>query len=173
MSASSLFMAIFNTVNSKFTNSMMSEIRTKSGNTQSAERIYITFIRTILTEMKLTFTEAGSQQPYDFRVVVPDSGDILKLEAKKTDTFTIYFNDTCPSVDSYYLIFFTGKSYKRKPDIPSKIIGVNGSEFIKQCPWIEDYKKDLDTLKKKYKQVDGPMTVYPRPTFKSDIKFLL
>ena len=72
---------------------------------------------------------------------------------------------------SYSLL---GKTYKRKEDISSKIIGVNGSEFIKQCPWIEDYKTELDILKKKIRRkTRRTMSVYPRPTFKSDIRFLL
>ena len=171
--ANKLFHAIYQKVKDSFTRNMMVDIRTKHGDTQKAERIYITFIREILNEMNLTFSEAGSQQPYDFRINIPGGEDVLKLEAKKTDSLTIYFNDTCPSPDAYYIIFFTGKTYARKDDIPSKIIGVNGSEFIKQCPWIEEYKADLDALKQKYKMVEGPMTVYPRPTFKSDISFLL
>ena len=172
--AAKLFQTIYKRVKETFTQEMMNSIRTKSGDTQKAERIYISEIRKILTTMKLTFTEAGSQQPFDFRVNIPDSDGILKLEAKKTDSFSIYFNDTCPSDDSFYIIFFTGKIYKRKEDIPSKIIGVNGSEFIEQCPWIEDYKADLEILKQKYAGCQvGPMSVYPRPTFKSDIKFLL
>ena len=168
-----LFNEIYQKVKDTFSSEMNEQIRTKSGNTQNAERIYITFIRGILTEMDLTFSEAASQQPYDFRITIPGSDEILKLEAKKTDNFNIFFNDTCPYKDSYYLIFYTGKKYKKKTDIPSKIIGVNGYEFIKQCPWIEQFREKLEILKKEFKDLEGPMSVYPRPTYKSCIKFLL
>ena len=168
-----LFNTIYQKVKDKFSSEMNEQIRTKNGNTQKAERIYITFIRDILNEMNLTFTEASSQQPYDFRITIPESDEILKLEAKKTDNFNIFFNDTCPTKDSYYIIFYTGKKYKNKKDIPFKIICVNGYEFIKQCPWIEQYREKLEILKKEFKDQEGPMSVYPRPTYKSSIHFLL
>ena len=76
-----LFNEIYQKVKDTFSSEMNEQIRTKSGNTQNAERIYITFIRGILTEMDLTFSEASSQQPYDFRITIPGSDEILKLEA--------------------------------------------------------------------------------------------
>jgi hypothetical protein len=123
--------------------------------------------------MNLKFTEAGSQQPYDFRIELPETNQILNLEIKKTDNYVIYFNDTCPSENAYYVIIFTGKTYKRKESIQPCIIGVNGIEFIHQCPWIKEYSQELNLLKEKYKNMPGNMSVYPRPTYKSDIKFLM
>jgi hypothetical protein len=172
--ASTLFKQILVKVKQCFASSdLFGQIRTQKGNTQTAERIYISCIRKILNEMGLTFKEAGSQQPYDFRINIPDSEDILKLEAKKTDSFNIYFNDTCPTEEAYYMIFFTGKVYKTKDSIPARILGVNGSVFTAKCPWIKDYASELSILKEKYRHMSGNMSVYPRPTYKSDIRFLI
>ena len=56
---------------------------------------------------------------------------------------------------------------------------MNGEEFVKDSPWIEDYIRDITAIKDKYgrgenkKLLEGIMEVYPRPTFKADIsKFL-
>jgi len=105
----------------------------------------------------------------------------VNLEIKKTDNIVIYFNDTCPSKDIYYVIFFTGKEYKRTPDknILPKLLYINGYEFVKDSPWIATYIDELTALKDKYargpnkKNLAGIMEVYPRPTFKANIaKFL-
>ena len=87
--------------------------KTEKGNTQISERIIIQKIGDILDSMGLNYVEAGSQQSKDFRNV----GNIdLNIEVKKTDNTTIYFNDTCPSKDIYYVILFTGKQYKKTPE---------------------------------------------------------
>ena len=148
-------------------------LKTKAGNTQSPERTLIDKIRSGLTDMNLSFQEAGSQQSKDFRNV---GGVDLDIEVKKTDSFTVYFNDTCPSKDIYYIIVFTGKTYSTKQDIPPKIIFVNGQEFIKDSPWITEYHRDITRLKDKYargeakKMLPGIMEVYPRPTYKANIE---
>ena len=56
---------------------------------------------------------------------------------------------------------------------------MNGEEFVKDSPWIEDYICEITAIKDKYglgenkKRLEGIMEVYPRPTFKADIsKFL-
>jgi hypothetical protein len=56
---------------------------------------------------------------------------------------------------------------------------MNGEEFVKDSPWIEDYIQEITRIKDKYgrgenkKCLEGIMEVYPRPTFKADIsKFL-
>lgn len=155
----------------------LTSLRTNSGNTQNSERLLIARIRDSLSDMGLTFQEAGSQQSRDFR----DVGGIgLDIEVKKTDSFTIYFNDTCPSSNIYYITVFTGKTYKTKPDIPPKIIYCNGSEFIQDSPWIQEYQQAIDKLKDQYargagrKNLSGIMEVYPRPTYKANIsKFIL
>ena len=152
--------------------------KTEKGNTQVSERVVIEKIRVILTGMELSFEEAGSQQSKDFRNV---GGIGLNIEIKKTDNPVVYFNDTCPNKDIWYIIFFTGKEYKRKPEnnIPAKLLYINGEEFIKDSPWLEEYIQEITALKDKYargaakKQLAGIMEVYPRPTFKGNIsKFL-
>lgn len=152
--------------------------KTEKGNTQVSERVVIEKIREVLTALELTFQEAGSQQSKDFRNV---GGIGLDIEIKKTDNPVIYFNDTCPSKDIYYIVLFTGKEYKRTPEknIPSKLLFINGEEFIQDSPWIHEYIEQLTILKDKYargenkKNLAGIMEVYPRPTFKANIsKFL-
>ena len=152
--------------------------KTEKGNTQVSERVVIEKIRVILTGMELIFEEAGSQQSKDFRNV---GGIGLNIEIKKTDNPVVYFNDTCPNKDIWYIIFFTGKEYKRKIEnnIPAKLLYINGEEFIKDSPWLEEYIQEITALKDKYargaakKQLAGIMEVYPRPTFKGNISRFL
>jgi hypothetical protein len=152
--------------------------KTEKGNTQVSERVVIEKIRVILTGMELSFEEAGSQQSKDFRNV---GGIGLNIEIKKTDNPVVYFNDTCPNKDIWYIIFFTGKEYKRKPEnnIPAKLLYINGEEFIKDSPWLGEYIQEITALKDKYargaakKQLAGIMEVYPRPTFKGNISRFL
>jgi|TARA_B110000967_G_scaffold194346_1_gene222773 hypothetical protein len=162
------------TVNEEFIKST----KTEKGNTQISERVVIEKIREVLSSLELTFEEAGSQQSKDFRNV---GGIGLNIEIKKTDNPVIYFNDTCPNKDIYYVVFFTGKEYKRTPEknILPILLYINGEEFIKDSPWIQDYIDALTALKDKYargenkKKLSGIMEVYPRPTFKANIsKFL-
>ena len=152
--------------------------KTEKGNTQISERVVIEKIRDVLKMLELTFQEAGSQQSKDFRNV---GGIGLDIEIKKTDNPVIYFNDTCPSKDIYYIVLFTGKEYKRTPEknIPAKLLFINGEEFIHDSPWIHEYIEELTILKDKYargenkKNLAGIMEVYPRPTFRANIsKFL-
>jgi frataxin-like iron-binding protein CyaY len=154
-----------------FTNDMFEQIKTQNGKTQNSETIYKKVIEKVLENMKLTYKKASSQQPADYRIQIGDK--ILLLEIKKTDSLNIFFNDTCPSKELYYIIIFSGKKYKTKKDIKPQIIGINGVVFIEKCPWINDYKIELQKLKDKYKNMIGNMSVYPRPTYKSDIRFLL
>jgi hypothetical protein len=148
--------------------------KTMKGNTQVSERGVITKIKEVLDGMGLSYTEAGSQQSKDFRNV---GGIGLNIEIKKTDNDTIYFNDTCPSNDIYYIIIYTGKEYKRKVEnnVKPQICYLNGDDFLKDSPWIADYIADITALKDKYargenkKQLTGIMSVYPRPTFKASI----
>ena len=173
-----VFNAIFKLLKHNFNIDDLKKLKTKKGNTQNSERSYIKIIKTILNDMGLTFKEAGTQQSKDFRIRIKNNL-ILHMECKKTDKFKIYFNDTCPTKDIYYIIIFTGKEYKRKSSIKPQIIRVNGDVFFKKSPWVEDYKKDIEYLKDKWgrgenaKKLCGPMSVYPRPTYKTDIRFLL
>ena len=152
--------------------------KTENGNTQISERFIIHKIGAILDSMGLSYVEAGSQQSKDFR----DVGNTgLNIEVKKTDSASIYFNDTCPCKDIYYVILFTGKEYKRTPEknIPPQLLFINGEEFIKDAPWLENYISEINALKDKYargpnkKGLSGIMEVYPRPTFKANISSFL
>ena len=174
--------ALFNRITSKLGEvvsvDFIKSTKTEKGNTQVSERVVIEKIREVLTSLELTFDEAGSQQSKDFQNV---GGIGLNIEIKKTDSPVIYFNDTCPTKDIYYVIFFTGKEYKRTPEknIPPTLLYINGEEFIQDSPWIADFEAELSALKDKYargenkKKLSGIMEVYPRPTYKANIaKFL-
>jgi hypothetical protein len=174
-----LFNQITNHLDENIDEEFIKSTKTEKGNTQVSERVVIDKIRTILSGMELTFDEAGSQQSKDFRNV---GGIGLNIEVKKTDNPMIYFNDTCPTKDIWYIIFFTGKEYKKKPEnnIPPKLLYINGEEFVKDSPWLEEYIQEITALKDKYargpakKMLAGIMEVYPRPTFKGNIsRFLI
>ena len=163
----------------------ISNIITVNGNTQIKERLSITYIKDILDNMNLNYTEAGSQQSKDFRNVFKLVKSLsINIEVKKTDSFTILFNDTLPSVDIYYIILFTGKKNNRNPNnnIPQQIIFINGYDLIKDdLELLMEYKEDIEYLKNKWarKKCNNKansfkhFSVYPRPTFKTDIKYLL
>jgi len=173
-----LFNQIINHLDENIDEEFIKSTKTEKGNTQVSERVVIDKIRTILSGMELTFDEAGSQQSKDFRNV---GGIGLNIEVKKTDNPMIYFNDTCPTKDIWYIIFFTGKEYKKKPEnnIPPKLLYINGEEFVKDSPWLEEYIQEITALKDKYargpakKMLAGIMEVYPRPTFKANISRFL
>ena len=42
-------------------------LKTQNGNTQNSERITINIVKNILDKLNFNYTEASSQQPYDFR----------------------------------------------------------------------------------------------------------
>ena len=178
MAQQALFDQIKQRMNEEVNEEFIKSTKTEKGNTQVSERTVIEKIRQVLTSLSLTFEEAGSQQSKDFRNV---GGIGLSIEVKKTDNPIIYFNDTCPSKDIYYIIFFTGKEYKRTPEknVPPCLRYINGEEFIKDSPWIVDYIAELTALKDKYargenkKKLAGIMEVYPRPTFKANISRFL
>jgi len=153
--------------------------RTAKGYTQKSERYVIAKMKEVLDGMGLTYQEAGSQQSKDFRNV---GGIGLNIEIKKSDKNLIYFNDTCPSENIYYIVLFTGKQYTKTPEknIPPQLCFMNGAEFLVGAEeWIEKYKADMDVIKDKYargenkKKLPGIMSVYPRPTFKANISSFL
>ena len=147
-------------------------LRTRHGNTQSVERIYIEKIGKILTDMGLDYTSAGSQQSKDFRNI---GGTGLNIEVKKTDSFKIKCNDTCPTRDIDYVIIYTKESRRYSP----QIVYINGQDILDTSPWVPDYFKGLDTMKNTYgrgdnkKNLPGMISVYPRPNIDVNIKCLL
>ena len=174
-------------------NMLSSTLKTKDGDTQTCERSYISVVSGILDEMKLTYTQAGSQQPYDFRIRMPGHEDfnpsdadirnhnlthngeqgMLLLECKKTDSVKIICNDTVPSDQAFYLILGTKKKNKKKSNKPAFILGVNGYELIESSPWLRTYKNEVNMLKEKYKDMEGTVSVYPRPNISVNVQPIL
>tara|TARA_B110000967_G_C18824949_1_gene530820 strand:- start:711 stop:1244 length:534 start_codon:yes stop_codon:yes gene_type:complete len=168
----SIFETIQNLLKTNINKYFIESLKTKKGNTQNAERIYIQKIKDIFDENNITYEEASSQQSKDFRNI---NNTGLNLECKKTDSVTIYFNDTCPNKDIDYFIIFTGnKTY------PPQLVFINGQKIVEtSMSWIDDYTHELTQLKDKYcrgenkKNLCGMMEVYARPTYKANIVCLL
>lgn len=169
-----LFNKITSLVKDNITKEKLTSYMTKSGNTQTTERSVITDIKEIFDNNNISYEEAGSQQSKDFRKVYGIDG--FDIEIKKTDTTNIYFNDTCPNSGIYYIVFVTGAKNKK---IKPQLLFINGEEFVKDSPWIYEYQRKIDKLKDKYargenkQKLSGIMSVYPRPTYKADIRSFL
>lgn len=166
-----IFKIIAKEVINKFetNDNLYTKIITKKGNTQDAESKYIDIIVDVLNDQGISFSKAGSQQPYDFRNVASNLGIYdMNIEVKKSDSYTIKCNDTCPSSKCYYIIILT--KYK-------KIICINGYDLLGGCTWVYDYLEDVNNLKQKYKkdknQKNGPVSVYPRPNIDINVKQFL
>lgn len=169
MNKQELFNIIQKECKSRLTIEWIMSVKTIDGNTQSGEQKVINKIIEILDDMNISYIRAGSQQPKDFRNI----GKIgLDIEIKKTNNTKIYFNDTCPSSDIYYIILHTSKKYPQ-------VLYLNGSEFFEDCSWINEYQRELNILKDKYargenkKKLSGVISVYPRPTYTADIRRFL
>lgn len=167
-----LFRTICAKVDTLVTSEFINSTKTCAGNTQTSERQIIQKVREVLDAMNLTYKEAGSQQSKDFR----DIDNVgLNIEIKKTDTEMVYFNDTCPTEEIYYIIFVTGKEFKRKPCRPAMCLYLNGIDFTKGSHWLTDYIAWIEDGKNRFargenkKALPGIMEVYPRPTFKANI----
>uniref|UniRef100_A0A6C0CGZ6 Uncharacterized protein n=1 Tax=viral metagenome TaxID=1070528 RepID=A0A6C0CGZ6_9ZZZZ len=153
-------------------------LKTNKGNTQNTERLSINFIKKCLESLNYSYKEAGSQQSKDFRNI---NNIGLNIEVKKTDSTTVYFNDTLPSPDIFYIIIFTGSKFKKKENISPKIIFINGYELCKNDLYLlMEYKKDMEYMKNKWARKGSNenackfkhFSVYPRPTYKTDIHYL-
>ena len=166
-----LFDKIFALAKTVITKEKLVALTTKNGDTQASERTSIPLVKSVLDQLGLTYTEAGSQQSKDFRNV---GGIGLDIEVKKTDGNTVTFNDTCPNKDIWYLILFTGKENTRT-SIPPGVLGMNGTEFMDDSEWVSDYQREIDAIKDKYcrgegkKALSGKMSVYVRPTYRANI----
>lgn len=171
VSKSALFQHIEKIVSANITIEFIEGLKTRNGDTQSSERPIIAKMCEVFDSHQITYKQAGSQQPKDFRNI---NGIGLDIEIKKTSSGSIYFNDTLPTEDIYYIIFYTGKKTKTC-DIKPQLIFINGSKFIETSPWVKEYESELTALKDKWargegkKQLRGCMSVYPRPTYKADI----
>lgn len=153
------------------------ETKTKNGNTQSGERITISEVRGVLDEMGLEYVEAGSQQPEDFREVhFPDNPSVkISLEIKKTKSPTVVFNDTFPTKNIYYVIFYGGNTRNRPQMICTK-----GDAFSRESRvWADVVRKRISDINDKYargenkKNLSGIMRCYIRPTWSANISRFL
>jgi hypothetical protein len=160
----------------KFTPEFLKQFKTIKGNTQEVERNYISEIETILTELNLTYKKASSQGSKDFQNI---NNTDLNIEVKKTDSFNIMCNDTCPTEDIEYLIIFTGTKYVKKINIEPQFIFINGGVIRDKSPWIQEFQSELTDFKDKWcrgenkKKLEGFLRTYLRPTYQFDIKSLL
>lgn len=172
LSTQQLLTSIQTKIKEQFTATFITSLRTQYGNTQSVERIYIEKIGSILTEKGISYESAGSQQSKDFRNV---GGTGLNLEIKKTDSFTIKCNDTCPSQDIEYIIISTKQTKKYNP----QVICINGLHIVKTSPWLTNYLQDVEIIKNKYcrgdnkKNLCGMVNVYTRPNIDVNIRPIL
>lgn len=142
--------------------------KTTGGNTQNAERIYISEIKKVFDSMNIDYECASSQKAKDIRIKSPQ----INIECKKTDSTTIMLNDTLPDKDTYYLYIITGNK-KYKPQL--KII--NGEKFLEGNEWYHEYLSNINKIKDVFsrgenrKCKDTPLKCYPRPTWSVDLKY--
>lgn len=153
----------------RITRDFLRSTRTENGNTQFSERIFIRMVRETLTQLGLYFEEAGSQQPYDFRNI---GGIGLQIEVKRTNSRSIIFNDTLPTRGTHYLVAVCTEN--------PHLVMIPGEKFT------EGYEEVIDSFVTRLNQLRddfargpnrhalGPiMGVYPRPTFRADIRSFL
>jgi hypothetical protein len=116
----------------------------KGSKTQTAEIFYINLFELILEDLKskrgTQYKKASSQHPYDFRVLCNNSkstydftqmmdsvdnknclnvdliNDLLLLEIKQAKSGTFILNDTLPSNESWYILFYNRKPTKLDPN---------------------------------------------------------
>ena len=161
-------------VSHSVTTEWISSLKTTKSNTQQNERIYIEKLKSILTDCGCTFQQAGSQQSKDFRNIQhADFEGSLNIEAKMTKGMNIMANDTLPSEDTFYIVFFTGnKTFK------PQFFWKQGNEFTSNNGWEKEYLNEIATIKKKYctksnGKREGQMSCYVRPNWSICIKDFL
>ena len=172
-----------------FNNSDADNTKT-GGDTQKAERSQ-TGLFTLLLEDKgfvsdITYKQASSQKPYDFRVLCDTSispeefrhmrhlvnrGDadqvdlrssLLLIEMKKTQSGNFILNDTLPNKNAWYIMFYNKK--RTKKDNKKYMYLIKGSalkdainlKHAGRFTNVDDYMKDIQALKEKYPH-------HPRP----------
>lgn len=158
------------------------DIGTIHGKTQKSESSIIHMIKEIFIDHHISFTQASSQQPYDFRIPMkgyqdcqPSEQDIrnknivvgndyktLLLEIKKTESNKVMCNDTLPTPFAFYIIIRKKKNTK----IPLTSFHIQGTRGnIEIDPEIEKCIKIIYTLRTKCKQGKGDITMFPRCNF--------
>ena len=159
-------------VATKFTQNLLASFKTSKGNTQQIERLYITELRNVLDDLECTYEEAGSQQSIDFRNIrMKKFDEKINIEAKKTDTGRICFNDTFPiNQDVNYVFFFTGTK-KYEP----QVVWYNASLLSNsEHERLTEYKSAINKFKSDLiSNLDSVFTFYPRPNIQMDIKSYL
>lgn len=158
------------------------DIGTIHGKTQKSESSIIHMIKEIFIEHDIPFTQASSQQPYDFRIPMkgyqdcqPSEQDIrnknivvgndyktLLLEIKKTESNKVMCNDTLPTPFVFYIIIRKKKNTKILLTC-SHIQGTRGN--IENNPEREKYIEEIHTLRTKCKQLKGDISMFPRCNF--------
>lgn len=160
-------------------NSILS-LKTSDGNTQISERLSIEIVKQALDNLKYSYKQAGSQQSKDFQNICNIG---INIEVKKSDGFSVYFNDTLPSSNLDYIIMFTGKEYKKKENILPQLIFINGYDLVKKDIYeILSFQKEMEEMKNKWCRKTAKntranklknMSMYLRPTFKTTINHLI
>ena len=81
-----------NKLKNDITPELIQSLRTQQGNTQSSERATISLVKKTLDELGLKYSQAGSQQPVDFRNIHDPTNVEIKfdLEVKKNRFFQYY-----------------------------------------------------------------------------------
>jgi hypothetical protein len=176
------FVNLFNEDDIKNTNT--------GGDTQKAERFQTSLFSLILEEEgfvnDITYKQASSQKPYDFRILCDTSispeefrhmrhlvnrGDadqadlkstLLLIEMKKTQSGSFILNDTLPTNNSWYIMFYNKK--RTKKNNKKYMYLVKGSalkdainlKHAGRFTNVDDYMRDIQALKEKYPH-------HPRP----------
>lgn len=87
---------------------LQSDCETMDGNTQKGGKQLEDAFEKVLILQEIKYDKAGSQQPIDFRDVVPYQSwpwGRLFFECKKTNGNTIVLNDSIPKSGSWYIIY--------------------------------------------------------------------
>lgn len=153
-------------IKERFTPDILQSLLCKNGDTQKCEEKYKVIIREVLNFLQITFTEAHSQEPYDFRLMF--EGIIYWTEIKKIDSTASKFNDTYPKENSHYIFLYTAKSKSHTPGV----IYVKGSDFPDR-EWYERIKERNDFHRISSKSPSGGMSSYSRINLSLDAPFLV
>lgn len=134
--------------------------------TQLRETQYKDLFRAFLQKKGLTFTEAGSQQPIDFRIVNPEDNQIIGFELKSSTSKRIMCNDTFPESFVFYIILQS----KTK-----KVTGCFGDLLLTKSVNISKQKmfeRTINCMRNGIFRKNGNLHTYVRPNYQVDISHL-
>lgn len=132
-------------------------IKRSGGNTQEMEKQYNGVFVSVLAELGLRYTRAGTQQPVDYMIHHPsDEKQDVPIELKRTSTNKIMCNDTYPKDDVYYIILHEKKGVR----------WCTGADLLQSVdPGMkEEYLSRLETLRTEFTR-SGNVAMYARPNF--------